>query len=124
MEKERRLVGPVVLIVVTIACFFLGRVTAPAPEIPRSQTFYATVDSVISNNVVVTGLEINDINHRGRFQFYADDSVEFQWRSTAITVDDLDPGDRISITYTGDVLEISPAILEEVALVQLLDDRK
>ena len=39
-----------------------------------------------------------------------------------ITVKDLRAGNTVSVTYTGEVLEISPAQVRDVLRIQLLDD--
>lgn len=44
------------------------------------------------------------------------------WRGTEITPSDLDVGDTISITFSGEILEIEPGQIVNVTKVQLLDD--
>lgn len=44
------------------------------------------------------------------------------WRGVPITMDDLRKGDLISVTYTGMVAEISPALINEVVQIQYLGD--
>lgn len=98
--------------------FFLGRVTAPEKH---SVTFYARITQKSGDHLIVEGIPENDVNHRWSFQFSLEDT-KLTWRNTDITPDDLDEGDLIAITYTGAVLEISPAIIENVLEIQLLDD--
>lgn len=117
----KKIVAILLAIVLVTGAFFLGRGTAS--EI-WTNTFYATILEKNGNHLVVQGLEVNDINTRGQFQFTVDEDVELTWRYTDIALDDLDVGDNISITYTGEVMEISPAILSEVLEIQLLDDEK
>lgn len=47
-----------------------------------------------------------------------------EWRHAPISLAELDPGDRVSVTYTGAVLESYPAQLTQVVRVQLLEDEK
>lgn len=111
----------IILILALLAgSFFLGRFTAPATH---SQTFYAVITQKSGDHLVVEGIPENDINHRGFFQFNLE-GVKLTWRYTDITAEDLDVGDRIAVTYTGSVLEISPAIIENVLEIQLLDDER
>ena len=46
------------------------------------------------------------------------------WRYTEITPEDLEIGDHISITFTGEVLESYPAQIQQVDIIQLLDDKR
>ena len=46
------------------------------------------------------------------------------WRYTEITPEDLESGDHISITFTGEVLESYPAQIQQVDIIQLLDDER
>ena len=102
-------------------CFFLGRVTAPETN---SRTFYAHITRKNGDYFVVTGIPENDINHRWDFQFTLDQKVPISWRGTVLTRDDLEEGDLIAVTYTGSVLEVSPAIIQNVLQLQLLEDER
>lgn len=85
-------------------------------------TFYAVIEEIRENSILVQGLEINDINGRGAFELTVGDKTELIWRGVPITVKDLRAGNTISVTYTGEVLEISPVQLRDVLRIQLLDD--
>ena len=98
-----------------------GRVEDAAPA-ARPQTFYATVSDIRDNAVTVTGMEVNDINFRGEFCFSVTEETEITWRYTDISLGDLDAGDNVSITFTGEVMETSPAQIQGVEMIQLLDD--
>ena len=100
--------------------FFLGRFTAPKTD---SRTFYARITQKTGEYLIVEGIPENDINHRGWFQFDME-NAKLSWCYTDITADDLDEGDLIAVTYTGTVLEISPAIIQNVLEIQLLDDEQ
>ena len=87
------------------------------------QTFYATITDIQSDTLTVKGMEINDINYRSDFTFTVRDDTRIYWRYTDITLEDLDIGDNISITFSGEVQETSPAKIT-VDVIQLLDDEK
>lgn len=59
-------------------------------------TFYATIEEIRDNYLMVSGLKINDINSRGEFFFTIDDKT--QWRHTEITLTDLKVGNMVCIT--------------------------
>lgn len=86
------------------------------------QTFYATVSDIRDTVVTVTGMEVNDINFRGEFCFSVTEETKITWRYTDISLEDLDVGDNISITFTGGVMETSPAQIQGVGMIQLLND--
>lgn len=120
--KTAKSIGLIVLILMAgIGGFFLGRFTAP--ETP-SVTFYAEVEKNGENYLLVQGLAVNDVNHRGRFDFGKSDDIELVWRNTKIAWEDLDEGDTVAVTYTGSVMETEPAKLAKVLSVQLLEDEK
>lgn len=125
-QKNRSLIALIVAIVaVVIICFLAGYKAgkeSAAKDSFDSVTFYAVVADTQDQSVTVQGLEVNDINYRGEFVFFIEDDTELTWRGTEISVDDLDVGDTISITYSGYTLESYPAILQDVYKVQILDD--
>ena len=100
-----------------------GRVEDAAPA-ARPQTFYATVSDIRDNAVTVTGMEVNDISFRGEFCFSVTEETEITWRYTDISLGDLEAGDNVSIAFTGEVMETSPAQIQGVEMIQLLDDEK
>lgn len=85
-------------------------------------TFYAVIEEIRENYILVQGMEINDINGRGAFELTVGDKTELIWRGVPIMVKDLRVGNTISVTYTGEVLETSPAQVKDVLRIQLLDD--
>lgn len=94
-------------------------------ETPLTDTFYATILTIDDNVLLVEGLEVNDINTRGRFYLTVDENTRLDWRGTEIALSDLDVGDRIAITWSGLVQESSPAnIVNPVHRIKLLDDEK
>lgn len=99
--------------------FFIGKSTNNPIT---GTTFYAVIETIRDHNIGVRGLDVNDINSRGEFYFTIEDKTILEWRHTEISISDLKVGNTISITYTGSVLETSPAGIEDVIKVQLLDD--
>ena len=89
-----------------------------------SQTFYATIAEVQDSSLLVTGLEVNDINHRGDFSVPIGEGTRITWRYEAMDFSELKPGQTVSITYCGGVQETDPAGLTDVTWIQLLDDEK
>ncbi|MBC8537750.1 DUF3221 domain-containing protein [Christensenellaceae bacterium NSJ-63] len=87
-----------------------------------SQTFYAMISDIQGSTLHVAGLEVNDINFRGDFFFSVAEETSITWRYTDISLEDLDVGDRVSITFTGDILTTYPANITQVESIQLLDD--
>lgn len=87
-------------------------------------TFYAVIEEKKGAYMLVSGLSINDINSRGKFSFTVDDKTTLEWHNTEITLDELQTGDMISVTYTGAVQETEPAGIETVLKIQLLEDEK
>ena len=117
----KKVLSILLILVLMAGSFFLGRFTAPETH---SQTFYATITRKSDDYLVVSGIPENDINHRWDFQFTLEGNVPITWRGTELTVDDLHEGDMIAITYTGSVLEISPAVIQNVLRIQLLEDER
>ena len=77
------------LLAVALFAFVLGRSTAPA--FPLGETFYATVDRVEGDSLAVTGLEVNDVNHRGAFTFSVEEDTVLEWRHAPIALAELEP---------------------------------
>lgn len=72
--------------------------------------------------ILIEGLETNDINYRGEFNFSIDNDTELLWNNTKIEVSDLKEGQDVSITSTGEVLESYPAQLTKVTKIIVLED--
>lgn len=90
----------------------------------NSQTFYAEIKKINGTNLLVDGLDVNDINYRGEFSFKVTGQTKLEWRNTAIDFSELDEGDNISITFEGEIQETYPARINDVVRIQLLDDEK
>ena len=99
------------------------RIENSAPAL-ISQTFYATISEIQNDIFTVTGMEVNDINFRGAFCFSLHKETKLVWRYTDISVEDLNVGDHIAVTFTGEILESYPGQIQGVDMIQLLDDEK
>lgn len=117
------------LIVVATAFYFIGykvaydRIENATAQLSNEmQTFYATIVDVGETYFLVKGIDANDINFRGEFTFPIMGETSYTWRGTEIAPSDLDVGDTISITFSGYILETSPAQISDVIKIQLLDD--
>jgi hypothetical protein len=108
--------------------FFFGYQTAEnrmenAGSALNTQTFYATISEVDDYSLIVKGLEVNDINFRGDFVLSLSEETVLLWRGTDISVNELNTGDRIAVTFSGEVLESYPAQIKNTDRIQLLDDK-
>lgn len=119
----------IVLCVVAVAGIFfaIGYKTAydrieAARTTLKSQTFYASISDIRDSTLSVQGMDVNDINFRGDFVLDIVEETKIVWRYTELSFEDLDVGDKIAVTFSGDVLESSPAQITQVEQIQLLDD--
>lgn len=88
----------------------------------QAQTFYATVSDISDHTVTVKGMEVNDINFRGDFVLTVTEETKIVWRYTDIAFEDLDVGDHIAVTFSGEIMESYPAQIAQTEQIQLLDD--
>ena len=107
--------------------FLLGRYSVNDTDQGKSvdsgfMTFYAEIDSIDGNTLLVSGLDVNDINFRGAFYITVSDATMILWRGTDIALSDLSEGATISITFSGPVMESYPAQIRDIDRVILLDD--
>lgn len=129
MKHHISLALALVLIVAAAAAGLFGGyrwgASSAEPEIEEpTQTFYATITEVQEGSLLVEGLEVNDINHRGAFTVPVDSDTRITWRYEDMDFSELKPGQAVSITYRGGVQETDPAGLTDVTWIQLLDDEK
>ena len=133
MKRKRKLLFVVVFVLYTVILagisFFIGNQSARKQienlaDGGTAETFYAEISDRKNNFLRVTGLEINDINFRGDFVFSIDEETKMTWGYTEISVEDLDIGDTVSITFTGEIQETAPAKITHVTQIQLLEDEK
>lgn len=134
MSKNRKMIGFVIALLcyslaVAGVFYFLGYKAAygpmeGSPSALAAQTFYATISDIQNNTFTVDGMEVNDINFRRRFCFSIAEGTKITWRYMDISVEDLDVGDNIAITFTGEILETDPGQIQQIEVIQLLGDEK
>ncbi len=126
MKKPIRIICVVViLLAVAAGGFFAGRASVQNGLMSISgSTFYATIEQVGDNWLLVEGLEVNDINHRGAFSLSISEKTKLVWHHTELLFEELGVGQNVAVTYTGPVLESYPAQLPNVLRIELLDDTK
>lgn len=129
------------LIITTFISYFVGYKTAydrmenAAPpqytseESIEQQTFYAEITAISGsvengNSITVSGLSVNDINYRGEFSFSIFGETLLEWHGKPLDFSELKTGDIISITFSGEIEETSPATINHVIKIQLLNDDK
>ena len=117
--KVLRVLSTLIIISLTfILGIVKGKTKKSAPEVivtTNCQTFYAKI---------AKGLEINDINYRGKFIFAIRDDTILTWRGIEIKSYDLVQGNNIAITFVDKELDdVLPTPIKEVIKVQLLDDK-
>lgn len=135
-QKVFIIIGIITIILVSfLVGLYIGKKNVVKDELAMSkqvygQTFYANIENIKEYNnggfyINVRGLEVNDINYRGKFTFNINDNIDMTWRGEKIGISDLKEGDIISITFTDkDLMDISPTPLKEVVKVQLLEDER
>ena len=132
MRKEFKIILVILIVVISLVlAYFIGykraydKIESASQNISYNndqQTFYAEIEEIKDNFILVKGLSVNDINFRGEFTISVVGETELEWRNTKINVTDLNVGDNISITFTGEILDSYPAQIKDVVKIQLLDD--
>lgn len=94
-------------------------------EIRKGQTFKAIIEEVREykgkTTILVDGLDDNDINYRGEFDFSINNDMELLWKGNDIEVSDFKVGQNVLITFIGEVMERYPGGITGVTRVVLLD---
>ena len=100
-----------------------------------NDVFKATIKEIREYNgittILIKGLESNDINYRGEFEFSVDNDTKLLWIEpystkssyTEIELSNLKEGQNVSITSIGEVLESYPAKLTKVTEVVVLEEK-
>ena len=132
MRKEFKIILVILIVVISLVLgYFIGykraydKIESANQNISYNntqKTFYAEIEEIKDNFILVKGLSVNDINFRGEFTISVVEETELEWRNTKINVTDLNVGDNISITFTGEILDSYPAQIKDVVKIQLLDD--
>ena len=130
MKKSAKIIC-VVLAVLLLAGggFFAGRASIERQPDPvditvSTQTFYATIKEIGDSWLLVEGLAVNDINHRGAFTLSIRENTQLMWRYTELLFEELKVGQNLAVTYDGLVLTSYPAQLPIVLRIELLNDSK
>lgn len=84
-------------------------------------TFYAEIEKINENSILVKGLEVNDLNHLGEYEISISEETSIYWNYQPIKMDNLGVGDTIAITYNGIVKETYPAQIDEISQIVLLN---
>lgn len=92
-------------------------------------TFYAKIDNIREDNGIIhisaTGLDVNNINWRGKYNFSVKENTDIIWMDVKIPVSALGAKNNIAITITDEIiLDIVPTPLQEIEKIELLDDKK
>lgn len=122
----------VFLLCVSVASYFLGYKAACSDYeygLSQSQTtfetFYAEIIEIEDNQIVVDGIDINDINYRGQFTLEVYGETELVWHNSPIAISDLKEGHIISITLAAPsgTVDISAEVITDIARIQVLSDQ-
>ncbi|MFV0527222.1 MAG: hypothetical protein ACK5MN_00650 [Lachnospiraceae bacterium] len=117
MKKTILLIICTVLLLGTwTVAFFLGRASVNPIEVSETVTFYAKIKTISDTQLLVQGLGVNDLNHRGAFYVTTDSDTSLQWNGTEIAREELREQDTISLTYMGEVQESEPAQIVQPVL--------
>ena len=126
MRKWKIVVSVIVVIAVAAGFYLLGFTMAGGTK-DRSEelTFYAEITDIGGTEgtyFTVRGLEVNDVNFRGDFTFSVTEDTEIEWNFTEIVPKQLQVGNSIAVTFTGDIQESDPAQIGNVTKIRLLED--
>ena len=84
--KTMRYAGTAVLMIfIAAGAYLIGYKTAydrmeRAAASYETETFYAAITDISDSSITVQGMEINDINFRGRFTFPVMEETSYLWR--------------------------------------------
>lgn len=130
MKRSKKVICAVfVVLLVAAGGFFAGRASVKEQSDPSgitvsTQTFYATIEQIGDSWLLVEGLDVNDINHRGAFTLSIRENTQLMWRYTELLFEELKVGQNVAVTYDGLVLTSYPAQLPIVLRIELLNDSK
>lgn len=97
-----------------------SRPESPSPTLGK--TFYAEIEKIEKDSLLVNGLDVNSYNYRSQFYLELSQKPLVVWNNTVIELSDLKVGNRISITFSGDIKETSPAQISNILRIELLED--
>lgn len=98
--------------------FFAGQNSV---NIPNAISFYGIILEKSENKLHIQGIPENDINHRGEF-IMATNNIEqlYNEHGQKITIEQLNIGAEIRITYDGMVMESYPSQLTRIYRIDLI----
>ncbi len=116
---NKKIIFAGIVVIIAVVFFVYKQVTTET-----GTSFYANITDMFGTNTVVLGIPENDINHRGKFQFDIGDKkiniLDVNGNKT--DKENLKVGVLVRVTYKGDILEISPAIIQDVISVQIVEE--
>lgn len=134
MKKTFIIIGAILAVCISFAIGLLvGQYNKAKTDLlirkAEETTFYAKIDSIRENNgtihISATGLDVNNINWRGKYNFSVKENTDIIWRGVKIPVSDLGVKNNIAITTTDETIpDIVPTPLQEIEKIELLDDRR
>lgn len=120
------------LILAVVVSYFIGYKTAydrmeSAGPSALPETFYAEILRITGtqeegNAMQIQGSCENDARYRGLFSLSVYGETAIEWQGAPLAMEQLEPGDRIAVTFSGEISPSAPAVLEHVVRIQLLDD--
>lgn len=125
MKKGNKITCIILVILIILGLIFFAVDYIKIKYIEKD-VFNAKIEKITEydgiTTVLIEGLDTNDINHRGKFDFVVTEKTKLLWRGTKIELSDLKEGQTISITAAQEVLLRYPAGLTGVTKVIVLDD--
>ena len=126
MRKWKIVVSVIVVIAAAALGYVLGYTMAKGGEKPEEElTFYAEITDIggiEGTYFTVRGLEVNDVNFRGDFTLSVTEDTEIEWNFMEIVPKQLQVGNSIAVTFSGDIQESDPAQIGNVTKIRLLED--
>ncbi len=125
MKYGKIIAAGAAVLALVCASFFLGRLTVEKP-IPWQEVVVSHAEILERDGAFfhINGLDCNDVNGQGEYTFTLPEDAVLEWRYEPITLEDLQVGDHIAVTYTGPVLLSYPGQLTQVLRIQLLEDER
>ena|GEM_PF-7018147 len=99
----------------------INRNTTNNSNISTEDSFKATIKKIYTNNIIVQGFPENKNNHQDEFDLFITNNTIILKNGKEIKFEDLIIDTEILITYTGFVSLVSPAFIENVKKIQVLD---
>ncbi len=90
------------------------------------EVFYAKIENIDKEDEVTTvtveGLEVNDSNHKGKFDFELNDEIKIFLNGEKKEASDLKVGDNICIIYDGNLSRSVPPKILKLISIKILND--